>query len=82
MASGSQAENFAQKGAARVAGLSVFQGTPKSSALRLARNLENLGAQVKTYSDREKVVHFTLYSFLHNVCALSLLTCCCRSCLK
>lgn len=57
IASGSQSETIRQKGAAHLSTVNTFNGTSSVSGLRLARNLENLGAKVNAYSNRDEIVY-------------------------
>jgi len=44
-----------QKGSAHLSSILPFSGTIKFTGLKLARILEDAGAIVKSFSDREKV---------------------------
>lgn len=57
LTSGSSFETINQKGCAHLASVSAFNGSAKMSGLNLAYNLENLGASVKCFADREKIVY-------------------------
>ena len=56
--SGSRAESISEKGAAHLISVAAYTGTTKRSGLRLARDLENLGAIFGASADREKVAIF------------------------
>eukprot|EP01041_Mallomonas_annulata_P003256 gene3256-6443_t len=54
---GSRAESLSEKGAAHFLSVTAFSGHGKRSGIRMMRDLENLGAQVSSTSDREKITY-------------------------
>jgi predicted Zn-dependent peptidase len=59
-------------GAAHMLAVTAFGGTMRVSGLRLIRDLETMGAQISSSSDREKVIYLTVNSTFIPICAKKL----------